>query len=108
MSKRSCWEVASDFEAQFPSLKGFGIGLDLLSGLWLMGRLRPSPRVERWLRHIPDAVLIPIVAPVVAAGGPPELLAVLAAAAVEVGTAKMLLTMLVGVGVVWAMRLRRM
>ena len=73
-------------------------------GLWLMGRVRPSPRVEKWLRHIPDAVLISIVAPIVAASGPAELLAVLATVVVGVRTENVLLTMLIGVGVVWAVR----
>ncbi len=74
------------------------------SGLWLMGRVRPSPRVEKWLRHIPGAVLISIVAPIVAAGDPAELLAVLATVVVGVRTGNVLLTMLIGVGVVWAVR----
>jgi uncharacterized membrane protein len=74
------------------------------SGLWLMGRVRPSPRVEKWLRHIPGTVLISIVAPIVAASGPAELLAVLATVVVGVRTGNVLLTMLIGVGVVWAMR----
>ena len=73
-------------------------------GLWLMGRVRPSPRVEKWLRYIPDAVLISIVAPIVAASGPAELLAVLATVVVGVRTGNVLLTMLIGVGVVWAVR----
>ena len=74
------------------------------SGLWLMGRVRPSPRVEKWLRHIPGTVLISIVAPIVAASGPAELLAVLATVVVGVRTGNVLLTMLIGVGVVWAVR----
>lgn len=81
-------------------------------GLWLMGRVRPSlrqaqdtaPRVEKWLRHIPDTVLISIVAPIVAASGPAELLALLATVVVGVRTGNVLLTMLIGVGVVWAVR----
>lgn len=74
------------------------------SGLWLMGRVRPSPRLERWLRHIPGAVLISIVTPVVAAGSPAELLAVLVTVVVGVRTGNVLLTMLIGVGVVWTVR----
>lgn len=73
-------------------------------GLWLMGRVKPSPRVERWLRHIPGAVLISIVAPIVAASDPAEFLAMLATVVVGARTGNILLTMLTGVGVVWAMR----
>jgi uncharacterized membrane protein len=75
-----------------------------VSGLWLMTHVKPSPWVERWLRHIPGAVLISIVAPIVAASGPAELLAVLATVVVGVRTGNVLLTMLTGVGVVWAAR----
>jgi uncharacterized membrane protein len=73
-------------------------------GLWLIGRVRSSPRIERWLRHIPGAVLVSIVAPTVATGDPSELLAVLATVVVGIRTGNVLLTMLVGVAVVWAVR----
>ena len=73
-------------------------------GLWLMGRVQPSPRVERWLRHIPGAVIVSIVAPIVAEGGPAELLATAATVGVGMRTKNVLLTMLTGVGVVWAAR----
>lgn len=73
-------------------------------GLWLMGRVRPSPRVEKWLRHIPGAVLVAIVAPIVAAGGPAEWLAVGVTLGLGVRTGNVLLAMLAGVGVVWAVR----
>ncbi len=73
-------------------------------GLWLMGRVEPSPRVERWLRHIPGAVIISIVAPIVVEGGPAELLATAATVGVGVRTKNVLLTMLTGVVVVWAAR----
>ncbi len=73
-------------------------------GLWLMGRVKPSPRVEKWLRHIPGAVLISIVAPIVAQSGLAELLAMLATVLVAIRTKNVLVTMLTGVGVVFAMR----
>lgn len=73
-------------------------------GLWLMGRVRPSPRVQRWLRQIPGAVIVSIIAPIVAAGGPAELLATAATVGVGLRTKNVLLTMLTGVGVVWAAR----
>ncbi len=73
-------------------------------GLWLMERVKPSPRVEKWLYHIPGTVLISIVAPIVAESGLAELLAMLATVVVGVRTKNVLLTMLTGVGVVFAMR----
>ena len=54
--------------------------------------------------HPPGAVIISIVAPIVAAGGPAELLATAAAVGVGVCTKNVLLTMLMGVVVVWAAR----
>jgi uncharacterized membrane protein len=73
-------------------------------GLWFMAHVRPSPRIEKWLRHIPGAVLVSIVAPIVAAGDPSELLAVLATVIVGLRTGDVLLTMFIGVAVVWAVR----
>jgi len=32
-------------------------------GLWLMGRVQPTPRLERWLRSLPGAILVALVAP---------------------------------------------
>lgn len=74
-------------------------------GLWLTGRIGRSPVMERWLRHIPGAVLISIVAPYVAASDTAELLGFLATIGVGVITGNVLLTMLTGVGVVWALRI---
>lgn len=55
------------------------------AGLWLARRFQPSPRVEAALRHIPGAVLVSIVAPLVLSGGPAELIAAGVAAAVMIG-----------------------
>ncbi len=73
-------------------------------GLWLMGRVTPSPRVAAWLRHIPGAVLVSLVAPAVLIGGPAQTLAALATALVAVRTRNLLLAVVVGVGVVWVLR----
>ena len=32
-------------------------------GFWLMGLVTPSPRIEAWLKQIPGAVLVAIIAP---------------------------------------------
>jgi uncharacterized membrane protein len=73
-------------------------------GLWLMGRLPTSPRLEAWLRQIPGAILISIVAPAALTTGPAEALASLATVLVAARTRNLLLAMVVGVAVVWALR----
>ena len=72
-------------------------------GLWLMGRVTPSPGVERWLRQIPGAVLVSLVAPTVVMGGPVGLAASAATVLVAGRTGNILLAMLAGVGVTWAL-----
>ena len=47
-------------------------------GVWLVGRLRPSPRLEATLRQAPGAVLMAIVAPAVLQAGPAGIPAVAA------------------------------
>lgn len=75
-----------------------------IGGLWLMSRVRPSPRVQRWLRSIPGAVLVAIVAPAVVAGGLADALGALATVTVAARTKNVLLAMIAGVGVVFLMR----
>ena len=66
-------------------------------GLWLMGRVQLGPGVEKWLRHIPGAVLVSIVAPMVTESGPAELVAVAVTIAVGATTKSVLPTMVAGV-----------
>lgn len=73
-------------------------------GLWLMRRISPSPRVEAWLRQIPGALLVSIVAPAVLASGLAPVLAALGTVLVMLRTRNLLLAMVVGVGVVWVLR----
>jgi uncharacterized membrane protein len=75
-----------------------------IGGLWLMGRVTPSPRVGAWLRHLPGAVLIAIVAPTLLAGGPAEALATAATVGVTARTGNFFLAIAVGVGAVWVLR----
>lgn len=75
-----------------------------IAGLWLARRFQPSPRVEAALRHIPGAVLISIVAPLVLTGGPAEIIAALVAAAVMIATDSLPLAVALGVAVVWGLR----
>ena len=69
-------------------------------GIWLMGRMPPSPRVERWLRQIPGAVLVSIVAPTVAFGGLVSWAAAVGAVLVAALTRNLLLAMVAGVAMV--------
>ncbi len=74
-------------------------------GFWLMGLVTPSPRIEAWLRQIPGAVLVAIIAPTVLASSLAETLAALASALVALRTKNVLVAMVVGVGAVWALRM---
>ncbi len=73
-------------------------------GLWLMGRVTPSPRIESWLRHIPGAVLMSIVAPAALASGPADAAAALFTAVVAARTRNLLLSIMLGVAAAWALR----
>ncbi|HKV01304.1 MAG TPA: AzlD domain-containing protein [Ktedonobacteraceae bacterium] len=74
-------------------------------GFWLMGLVTPSPRIEAWLRQIPGAVLVAIIAPTVLASSLAETLAALATALVALRTKNVLVAMLIGVGTVSLLRL---
>lgn len=73
-------------------------------GIWLMRQVTLSPRLEAWLRHLPGAVLISIIAPLTLADGLPSLLATLATVLVAIRTQNLLLAILTGVGTVWSLR----
>lgn len=75
-----------------------------VGGLWLMGFVKPSPRVEAWLKAIPGAVLVSLVAPTVLASSLPETLAALATVLVAARTKNLLLAIVIGVGAVWVFR----
>ncbi len=74
-------------------------------GFWLMGLVTPSPRIEAWLRQIPGAVLVAIIAPTVLASSLAETLAALATVLVAIRTKNVLAAMVIGVAAVWALRL---
>ena len=74
-------------------------------GFWLMGLVTPSPRIEAWLRQIPGAVLVAIIAPSVLASSLAETLAALATVLVAIRTKNVLIAMVVGVAAVWVLRL---
>jgi uncharacterized membrane protein len=74
-------------------------------GFWLMGLVTPSPRIEAWLRQIPGAVLVAIIAPTVLASSLAETLAALATVLLAIRTKNVLIAMLVGVATVAILRL---
>ncbi len=73
-------------------------------GFWLMGLVTPSPRVEAWLKQIPGAVLVALIAPTVLASSIAETLAALATVLVAISTKNVLIAMLVGVATVALLR----
>lgn len=74
-------------------------------GLWAMGRLALSPRIEAGLRLLPGAVLVSLVAPTVIAGGVAEKTASVATILVAKASGNLLLSIASGVGAVLALRL---
>lgn len=74
-------------------------------GFWLMGLVTPSPRIEAWLRQIPGAVMVAIVAPTIFASSLAETLAALATVLVAIRTKNVLAAMVIGVAAVWLLRL---
>lgn len=75
-----------------------------VGGLWLMGRVRVSPFVERWLKNLPGSLVLAIIAPTILSGGLPEILATVAVILVMTETKNLLLAMTAGAGVVFLAR----
>ncbi len=78
--------------------------LTRISGLLLMSRVPLSHRLKAWLEYIPGTVIVSLVAPTIFGTGFAELGAALATVLVAIRTRNVLLSMLVGVGVVWGLR----
>ena len=74
-------------------------------GFWLMGLVTPSPRVEAWLKQIPGAVLVALIAPTVLASSIAETIAAVATVLVAIRTKNVLIAMLVGIATVALLRL---
>ena len=74
-------------------------------GFWLMGLVTPSPRVETWLKQLPGAVLVALIAPTILASSIAETLAAIATVLVAIRTKNVLIAMLVGVATVALLRL---
>jgi len=73
-------------------------------GIFMLSRARLSPSLHAWLRHVPGAVLVAVVAPLIASGGAPSVAAGLATALVAWRTNNLLLAIAAGVGLVFVLR----
>lgn len=78
--------------------------LTRIGGLWLMSRVSLSGRLKAWLEYLPGTILVAIVAPAVLGAGLAEVGAAVATLLVAVRMRNVLVSMLVGVGVVVALR----
>lgn len=74
------------------------------SGLWVVGRVDLSERVEAGLDVLPGAVVVAFVAPALVDGGVAEWTAAVATVAVARKTGNLLVSLAVGVGVVVGVR----
>ncbi len=79
--------------------------LTRISGLWLMSRVTLSRRMKAWLGYIPGTVLVAIIAPAVLSTSLAEAGAALATVLVAARTRNVLLSMIVGIGVVVGLRM---
>lgn len=74
------------------------------AGVWAMGRMRLSPFAGAFLRNTPGAVLIALVAPMLAAGGPAEWTGAAVTLLATLRTRNLLLATALGTATVWALR----
>lgn len=78
--------------------------LTRISGQWLMSRVELSGRMKAWLGYLPGAIIVAIVAPAIFNAGLAEAGAALATLIVAARTRNLLLSMIVGVGIVVILR----
>jgi uncharacterized membrane protein len=72
--------------------------------LWLLPRIGVSERIEAALEVLPGAIVVAVLGPELAAGGPPEWLAGSVVAVVAWRTENIFLALVTGVGAVVAFR----
>ena len=78
--------------------------LTRVAGLFLATRMRIGGRGEAFLRGIPGAILISLVAPAVASSGPADALAAAATVCAAVLSRSLLLSMVIGVAAACLLR----
>jgi branched chain amino acid efflux pump len=76
-----------------------------IGGFWLLGRITPTKRVEAWMRAIPGAVLISLIAPALVASGVVGFIAGAATVLIAARTKQMLPALVAGVVIVALARL---
>lgn len=74
--------------------------LTRVAGLFLISRIKPTPRVEAFLRHVPASILVAIIVPNLVKGTVPELSAAAAAALAAALTRNLVAALCVGVAAV--------
>lgn len=70
------------------------------SGLWLIGRIKMSPFVERWLEHLPGALILAIITPSILTGSLTEAVAAFLVVVTMLATRNFMLSLAVGLGTV--------
>ena len=78
--------------------------LTRVGGVWLMSHVTLSKRMKVWLEYIPGTVIVALVAPTVLTTGFAEAGAALVTLLVAARTRNVLLSMVIGVIVVWGLR----
>lgn len=88
------------------AIAGMAVGtyVTRVGGYWLVSQFELTDGVRAWLGYVPGAVLVSLVAPELARGGPAEWGAALAALAVAWRSGNILYAMLAGIGVVVLLR----
>jgi branched chain amino acid efflux pump len=75
------------------------------SGLWLANRMKVGPRLETVLAGLPGVILVSLVAPAIVAAGLPGIVATVCTVVMALWRrGNIVLPMLVGVVIVWALR----
>lgn len=78
--------------------------LTKVGGLWLLGHVEPSDRIDAGLSVLPGAVVVAIVGPELVAGGPSAWLGGAAVVLLTRKTGSLLAAMVGGIGVLLAVR----
>jgi uncharacterized membrane protein len=78
--------------------------LTRIGGLWVMNRVRITPRIGSWLKALPGTILISIVAPSLTTTGIAEPLSGLITGLVAWKSRNLVLSMVVGIASVWSLR----
>jgi uncharacterized membrane protein len=67
-------------------------------GFWLARRVQPGPMLRAWLEHLPGAVFVALVAPMVLTSGPAGWFAAVATFAAMRASGQFVLAIVVGLG----------